>query len=47
MVGLSLVLKVDLFWYWFGMKISNKNREKYPILFFSPTPLCLGEGVLA
>ena len=27
-VGLSLVLKVHLFWFWFGRKISGKKEEK-------------------
>ena len=38
---------VDLFWFWFGMKISVEKGEKYPIPIFNPTPLRLGEGMLA
>ena len=48
-VGLSLVLKVHLFWFWFGRKISGKKEEKkkIPIHVFCSTPLCLGEGLFA
>ena len=43
LVSLSSVLKVDLFWLWFGRKISGKKGEKYPIYVFCSTPLRLGE----
>ena len=46
LVGLSSVLKVHLFWFWFGRKIFGEKGEKYPFPVFSPTPLHLGEGVL-
>ena len=47
LVSLSLVLKVDLFWFWFGMKIYGEKGGKYPIPVFSLTLLRLGKGVLA
>ena len=34
LVGLSSVLKVDLFWLWFGRKMSKKKKGKIPHLCF-------------
>ena len=53
LVGLSPVLKVDLFWFWFGRKISGKKGEKKNThsSFQPDTPLprrrsaCLGKGL--
>ena len=44
MVGLSSVLNVELFWLWFGKKISCEDGQNWPFLFLLDT-LCLGEGL--
>ena len=52
LVGLSPVLKVDLFWFWFGRKIFDKRgKKKIPHSIFqldTPSlgrrPVRLGEG---
>ena len=30
LIGLSSILKVDLFWFWFGRKISNEKGKNTP-----------------
>ena len=38
LVGLSSILKVDLFWFWFGRNIFGKNGENTPFLFSAQHP---------